>query len=278
MACTNDKELETVVDKIMIYENYAYDQLWFNKIVLAGGDTFPPRRGSPFFVFEGEITNRKIMQQLPYFEHVRLWASRRNLNAMTFNRAISRGAGFVSYSGHGFEHGWGTYRPNSLKKKMDLTQPLYYTPFIKNLRNKNKLPIIFFDACLTAKLDFNITDLEEYYSKFIKFLVLFTKLDYDPSHFYPCFAWSFVVKENGGAIATIGSTRTAYTWVDKDGVYAGAGYLDVQFFKSYNEGVSLGEMFTQAQNNYMNNAFKDYFTIEEFILLGDPSLRVGGYP
>ncbi len=276
LACTNQDEVDIVVNKIINYENTAYNQLWFKKIVLAGGDTFPPSKGSLPFVYEGEITNRKVSQQLPDFEHIKLWASKHNLNAITFNRAISKGAGFVSYAGHGFEHGWGTYRPNSLRRKMGITQPLYYTPFVKYLRNQNKLPIIFFDACLTAKLDFNITDLDEYYHKTVRFLTIFTRLDYDPSIFYPCFAWSFVKKENGGAIATVGSTRTAYTLVDKDGVYAGAGYLDVHFFKAYEEGVTAGEMLTRAQNDYINNVFRDYFTIEEFILLGDPSLGVGG--
>ena len=85
-------------------------------------------------------------------------------------------------------------------------------------------------------------------------------------------------EENGGSIATIGATRPAYTNVDKDGVYAGAGYLDVHFFKSYQEGITVGEMLTQAQNDYINYVGKDFFTIEEFILLGDPSLKVGGYP
>lgn len=31
-----------------------------------------------------------------------------------------------------------------------------------------------------------------------------------------------------------------------------------------------------GQNDYIDNVGMDYFTIEEFILLGDPSLRVGG--
>jgi len=35
-------------------------------------------------------------------------------------------------------------------------------------------------------------------------------------------------------------------------------------------------MLTLAQNDYIDNVGMDYFTIEEFILLGDPSLRVGG--
>ncbi|MCK5112361.1 MAG: hypothetical protein KAQ84_02345 [Thermoplasmatales archaeon] len=274
ISCTNENELDIVVNKIINYEEEAYDQIWFKKIILAGGDTFPLANGAPPFVFEGEITNTKVAQHLSDFTHVKLWASRRNLNAITFNRAISKGAGFVSYSGHGFEHGWGTYRPNAIIKKRMI---IYYSPFIKGIKNNHKLPVVFFDACLTAKLDFNITDLEEYYPRLIKLLLIFTKLDYDPSVFYPCFAWCFLKKEDGGAIATIGATRSAYTWVDKDGVYAGAGYLNVHFFKAYEEGVTAGEMLTHAQNDYINNVWRDYFTIEEFLLLGDPSLMVGGY-
>jgi hypothetical protein len=112
----------------------------------------------------------------------------------------------------------------------------------------------------------------------MNFFTFLRILEDDPNIFYTCFAWSFIKKEGGGAIATIGSTRTAYTHVDKDGVYAGAGYLDVHFFKSYKEGITAGEMLTQAQNEYIHYAFKDFFTIEEYILLGDPSLMVGGQP
>lgn len=278
LACRTSDEVDTIVDKIITYENTAYNQIWFNKIILAGGDTFPPGKGAPFFVYEGEITNKKVAQQLPEFEKVFLWSSKRNLNALAFNRAISKGAGFVSYAGHGFEHGWGTYRPNALRGKMGLTHPLYYTPLVKFLRNGHKLPIIFFDACLTAKLDFNISDLENYYPNSPLILRLLTGRIYNQSEYFTCFAWSFLIHKNGGAIATIGATRPAYTFVDKDGVYAGAGYLDVQFFNAYEEGVTVGEMFTQAQIQYLNNVGKDYFTIEEYLLLGDPSLRVGGYP
>ena len=84
--------------------------------------------------------------------------------------------------------------------------------------------------------------------------------------------------EGGGCVANIGATRPAYTYVDKDGVYAGAGYLDVHFFKAYEEGITVGEMLTHAQLDYLNYVGKDYFTVEEYLLLGDPSLMVGGYP
>jgi hypothetical protein len=264
LPCSNSEEVDTVVNKIITYEETTYNQIWFKKIILAGGDTFPPRRLSDFFVFEGEITNQKVAQQLPGFEQVKLWATKRNLNAITFNRAINKGAGFLSYAGHGFEHGWGTYRPNSLTR----SRINYFTPYLRFLDNQHKMPIIFFDACLTAKLDFNISDLESYFPLLTKFGKIITGNNLTPNDHIPCFAWEFIKKEEGGAIATIGATRTAYTYVDKYGVYAGAGYLDFAFFKAYGDGITLGEMFTKAQNDYINYVGKDYFTIEEFLILG----------
>lgn len=278
LACKNREDVEIVVDKIINYEEKTFDQIWFKRIVLAGGDTFPPAKGAPPFVYEGEITNMKVMQQLPDFEHIVLWASKHNLNALTFNHAINKGAGFVSYAGHGFEHGWATYKPNALKSQMGFRQPFYLTPFVKGLRNQYKLPIIFFDACLTAKLDYNITDVERYFPVLVKMMKKSSVFMYDPSIYITCFAWSFLIHRDGGAVAVIGATRPAYTFVDRDGVYAGAGYLDVHFFKAYDEGVTVSQMFTQAQIDYLNYVGKDFFTLEEFILLGDPSLRVGGYP
>lgn len=274
IPCRTSEELSTVLNKIITYETVTYNQIWFQKIILMGGDTFPLTKMSPPFVYEGEITNIKVGQQLPEFEQVRLWASTRNLHAWTFNREISKGAGFVSYAGHGFEHGWGTYRPNAI---IDGNLIFYYSPFLNALSNGHKLPIVFFDACLTAKLDFNITDLVGYYglkAQLIgRLLGGFTADDYfDP------FAWSMLKLEGGGCVANVGATRPAYTYVDKDGVYAGAGYLDVHFFKAYEEGVTAGEMLTSAQRDYLNNVGLDYFTIEEYMLLGDPSLMVGGYP
>jgi hypothetical protein len=151
------------------------------------------------------------------------------------------------------------------------------TPYIYFLRNKDKMPIVFFDACLTSKLDFDVSDLSGYYPTFVLFLNILTGNRYKPNDRIPTFSWAIMNLENGGAIATIGATRTAYTYVNKNGVFGGAGYLDVGFFKAYEEGITVGEMLSIAQNDYINNVGKDYFTVEEFALFGDPSLRVGGY-
>lgn len=273
LACTDVNEVTTVVNKIITYEQETASQIWFKRIVLAGGDTFPSYRGAPPFVYEGEITNTKVGQTLPSFAQTYLWTSKRNLHEWSFNREINKGAGFVTYAGHGFEHGWGTYRPNAITDSMII----YFIPYMNGLHNGNKLPIMFFDACLTAKLDFNVSTLQHYYPYIANLLVRIFKLSSNPSDNYECFAWDFVAKQNGGAIATVGATRSAYTWVDANGVYGGAGYLDVHFFASYHDGMTAGQMMTGAQNAYIQGVGLDYFTLEEFLLLGDPSLMVGGY-
>lgn len=277
LACRNIEEVDIVVNKIISYEKDTYEQNWFKKIILAGGDTFPPSKGSVPFVYEGEIVNEKVSQMLPDFEHIFLWSSKRNLNAITFNRAINDGAGFLSYAGHGFEHGWGTYKPNALSSRIGFPQPTYLTPYIQFLKNEEKLPIIFFDACLTAKLDYNLSDLAEYFKVF-EMLIKITGLKNDPYNHMPCFAWCFVMKEQGGAIAAIGATRPAYADVDSSGIHAGAGYIDWMFFDSYEDGINLGNMLSQAQIKYLTSKGRDYFTIEEYMLLGDPTLKTGGYP
>lgn len=272
LACTNTTEVQTVVGKIIAYETQTYGQEWFKTIVLAGGDTFPQAMGAPRGVYEGEITNSAVAKVIPSFTPKYLWTSHRNLHFWTFNKAINKGAGFVSYAGHGFEMGWGTYRPSAVIKSLIM----YYTPYERWLSNSEKLPIMFWDACLTAKLDFNVTNLQHYYPQLTNYLIRSGRVLNDSTINFPCFAWSFIKKTDGGAIGTVGATRTAYTHVDENGIYGGAGYLDVQFFAGYHDGVRLGQMMTSSQVGYINGVGPDYFTLEEFILLGDPSLMVGG--
>ena len=122
--------------------------------------------------------------------------------------------------------------------------------------------MVFFDACLTAKLEYYMLGLED----------------------IPCFAWALVKKPDGGAIATIGATETATTSVDADGPHGQAGYLDLHFFQAYEPGRPVGEMLVQAKHDYLNDVAagqaNDRFymmTIEQFQVMGDPSLAVGGY-
>ncbi len=253
LACKNVLEVNVVVNKIIQYESRTGN--WFKRLLVIGGDTFPG-----WGVIEGEFVTEKTAEILSDFSTTKLWATLDNLKPLNIHIELSKGYGFVHYSGHGFEYGISTHPVGS-----EEWIGTYVTPYATMLFNGYKLPVIFFDACLTAKLDFNSSDLRD---------------DGIPIPFnmkFPCFAWYLVRKPLGGAIATIGATRIAFTFVDSSGVHAGASRLALDFFSAYHNTSILGEMFVEAQLAYIENAGKGYFTLEEFVLLGDPSLKVGGY-
>lgn len=243
LPCRNKIDVLITVNKIIDYETQSYGEPWCNKIILMGGDTFPNHG-----VVEGEVVTEKISQQMSSFESVKLWTSTGNYGPLKINSAITSGACFVSYSGHGYEFGFGTSPPN-VDERIE-----YYTPYTLGMLNSKKYPVIFFDACSTSKLDYTIGGIK-----------------------IPCFAWYLVKKPVGGAVATIGATRVAYTHVDHQGVHGGAGLLNVNFFKAYEPGIAVSEMLVSTQNDYINQVGLDCLTLEEFTLIGDPSLKIGGY-
>jgi len=53
--------------------------------------------------------------------------------------------------------------------------------------------------------------------------------------------------------------------------------MSIEFFNNYKNSETLGQMMTKGQNAYITDVPDDEFTVEEFILLGDPSLKIGGY-
>ena len=260
LACASVEEVTLVVDKIIHYETETYGSDWFNTMIFIGGNTFRWSPGN-----DGEDNNEILMGIMSGFTPQVIWTSLGNFNRLTISKTISDGAGFLDYSGHGFEHGMGTYTPSGLQMKY------YFTRYIKDLQNGYKLPIMFFDACLTAKIDYVLQDILDYREYFI-FNILATLLHINTSQRLPCYAWAFVNHENGGAIATIGATRTAYGGID-----SGAGKMSIEFFSAYESSSYLGEMMTQMQNGYITDVHDDPFTVEEFILLGDPTLKIGGY-
>ena len=58
---------------------------------------------------------------------------------------------------------------------------------------------------------------------------------------------------------------------------SGAGKMSIEFFSGYEISEYLGQMVTQMQNKYITDVPGDLFTVEEFILIGDPTLKIGGY-
>jgi hypothetical protein len=261
LPCEKTAEVKTVVNKIIHYETETAGASWFKNIILIGGDTFPGWDG-----YEGEEQNQITEKIMSEFTPIQLWTSDGTFSARALNQVLNKGAGFIDYSGHGFEIGIATHPPDS----NDSTWIGYHTNNLLGALNGYKLPIIFFDACLTAKLDFNISELIGYASVNAQLFV--DRFSFISSRLFPAFAWCMVKKRNGGAIATIGATRTAFGDLDY-----GCGYFAIHFWQAYNTSEKVSQMLTQAQIDYIINIPFDRFTVEEFILLGDPSLQIGGY-
>lgn len=259
LACDSLDEVKVVIDKIIHYETESFGQEWFKNMIFIGGDTFADYPG-----YEGEEHNQKVMQIMSDFKSMCLWSSKGNFNRRMVAQTFLEGAGFVDCMVHGNVN---VLSPDEINSKN------YFTRYIRDLLNGYKLPIVFLDACKTAKLDMTYMDLYGV-PKIVRILLTIFLSDKQPS----CFAWSLVKHEGGGAIASIGQTHSGFSLTDDSGEYWGSDKFTEDFFRAYSENVTLGEMMTHAQISYITEYPFDDLTVEIFILLGDPSLKIGGYP
>jgi hypothetical protein len=111
-----------------------------------------------------------------------------------------------------------------------------------------------------------------------------------------CFGWYIVRQPQGGAIASIGNTGTGYGRTSNQGDIDGdgindpdcieglGGYLETLFFKAYGQKncTYVGDAWQQAITDYLliypgMKDQSDAKTVEQWVLLGDPSLKIGGY-
>jgi hypothetical protein len=290
LACMFKSEVKTMVEKIINYENDGTDSSWFNKIILVGGDTFDKSWESGTDYNEGEEANKKAMEYMSDFNSVKIWSTLGNLETETIISEINKGSGFLYFVGHGNPSSWATHLNGD------------YSNWTGNFKNKNmpsltnigKYPILMVGGCHNS--EFDVTPLN-----FIKGILSegFKFFMYNENHiggYYlrkfvlECWSWVFV-KVPGGAIASIGSV--GYGGVNigdynnnsiPDCVEGMDGWFETQFFKLYNiENIDvLGQTYSQTITDYVNNFPTDTNRydckiVETHVLLGDPSLKIGGY-
>lgn len=290
LPCRNIVEVNFIVNKIISYEKKPADLSWFKKMVVVGGDPYDDQ-GTNYL--EGELIGEKALLYMTGFEQQRLFASNRemnpNLTPKTQNiiREINEGCGFLFFDGHGGPSWWNTYWPGEFDSLIQNGGITIYQ--FSQLQNNEKLSICIVGGCHSNQ--FNIS-------------LLLTILDPLNKHFMwsygvpipECLGWSLTVKPNGGSIATIGNTALGYEaggevgdlngdgLNEPDCVEALCGYLETHFFKAYsvNQIGILGKTWCTAINDYlfiypgMEN-ISDAKTIEQWVLFGDPSLKIGGY-
>ncbi|MEM2715274.1 MAG: C25 family cysteine peptidase [Candidatus Thermoplasmatota archaeon] len=264
LPCRSKFELKIMIDKIISYENRATSK----KAVLVAGDNFEQEG------YEGEIVTDKTASYLPSYEIKKVYASMMDVNPENIKNALGNGATFMHFHGHGSPISWSTHKPENFdkwEKGLDVLD----LPFFTN----KEYPIVVIGGCHTAMFNISMTDFP------------WTSGFPSPADLT---SW-FIKKINGGAIAGMGYTcfpvATPGEEGDLDGdgineddsVESGYGYMELNVFKAYSEGKSLlGETWHYAVSKYVEKFKLPYqpwhlHTIHGFVLLGDPTLKIGGY-
>ncbi len=280
LACRNACEVGTVVKKIIKYETSTAAKEWFKRLILVGGDSVPTDDN----YYEGEIeTNLSASYMQPLgFDITRLWTSTGALKIQRdLIREINRGAGFIHLSGHGTPMVCSTFSPHNETWVDGL-----YTFNMYRLRNRNMLPIVVVGVCHSSQFNVTFLNFFKYFiAERLKFFIsnddylgAFWKGEWSPE----CWSWRMASKRNGGAIAVIGNTALGYIYPGEYTLNGLQGWIDPRFF--YEIGVqgktTLGQAHTQVIIDYAKNFPVhtdriDCKTIQQWTLLGDPSLKIG---
>ncbi len=283
LPCKNRLEAKIIVNKIINYEKKTYGKDWFKNIVTVGGNTHPKWCSEN----GGEADLEKALGYMTDFNKSRLYVSKENLNRVNFIKSINKGCGFLALSGHGNPPFWITH-----KSKNKGSIPKISTYHLNLLFNMYKLPICIASGCRNSAFDTNLVNL--------------IKHPYESFYWMDCIPNCWMVKINkiltGGSIASIGSTGLGYTKYEPitGGRADGWSYMIPRFFYEYNvkKTSTLGDIWSNSIKNYLkefsidwNTPSLDYKpgpmkpkpdvinarTVQQFILLGDPTLRIGGY-
>ncbi len=268
LPCRNVIEVRRVVKKIIKYETGKCSDSWFKKMIVVAGDTYPDKTD----YFDGEVYTQEALDIMNDFKPVKLWTSDGSLtDAKDVVKELNKGCGFIWFSGHGNPKSWATHPPNS--------SDWIYGLKILNIRfliNREKLPV-----CITGSGCFNsMFNISIFYSPRVYGLPI--------KH---CFSWALVIQKFGGSIATIGATAFSYETPDINTGYGGIEWLDLHFFEQYkiNGKDILGETWSNTVTSFLQNCSIDWNdnsstgsalvckNVEQWLLFGDPSLKIGGY-
>jgi len=268
LPCRNKKDVTIIVNKIINYELGDFSDAWFKKMVVVAGDTYPDKTE----YIDGEVYTQMAIDYMPGFIPIRLWTSDGSLtNSWDTVKEINQGCGFIYFSGHGNPASWATHPPNDESIWID-GMKIRYMPF---LFNKNTLPV-----CITGSGCFNS--------------MFNVSLFHHPFSVYPipkCWSEAMLLNAHGGSIATIGPTAFSYESPDVSSNRGGIEWLDIHFFKQYgmNHIDNLGEVWGKTIASFLDNFSVNWNdqditgdaiivkNAQQWLLMGDPTLQIGGY-
>jgi peptidase C25-like protein len=249
------------------------------------------------------------------FEKEIYWCSNGKLNEPNdVIESFSQGWGFTFFSGHGSPGYWGDQYPGIPGNRqfgsvhgLVVSNLQSYPPFItetpiwpmKELANDGQFPITVVGGCHNSLFNVSlIPSAIHYYTALLgRNNWMWTYLTAVPQ----CWSWYIVQLPNTGSIACMGNTGLGWGWEGEFcTVGAGDGWISSEFFRQYGEHYgedgyeTLGQVYQQTQTSYVTT-FKDYTlpecwwfpdlgwdaidaqAVEQWVLFGDPSLKIGGY-
>jgi len=248
--------------------------------------------------YEGELECEKAHDYIPdTYEETRLWTSNGLWTGMQdVIDEFSTGYGLVYFAGHGNPMSWGDHLPaipggrddgmiNGLKNinldfglaryESEEGDPLF--PMDK-LTNGYKQAVTLIGGCHNSMIDCSLSKLLIEPND-----VLFTVLH---GAWVPeCYDWWLARMPQGGAMTTIGCSGLGYGYLAENSVEGLGGWINPEFFRIFveyaDDGVdTVGAVYTHTLINFTRGEAPlggHAKTTKEWVLLGDPTLKIGGY-
>jgi hypothetical protein len=272
------------------YGNITDIKVWINNSI--GETVFTDYRNDTEMYYEGEWAcgqktlygrGGALYYTPPGFEKIELWTSNGLFTgAKSFTDSIDEGSGFLFVSGHGSPTIWCNHLAGVPGNRhhshvtgahtIDLWTGGPIFP-MDTLSNKYKTPVTLVGGCHNSQ--FNVSLIPT----ILKWSKLWTYGTAAPE----CWSWWLTRVPKKGSLATIGNTGLGYGVIGKDCTTFGLdGGICIEFFEQYNNGrVILGDTYIQTQKTYCSQfdmKLQEHGkTISQWVLSGDPSLKIGGY-
>ncbi len=288
LACRSEREVTTVVEKIITYEEIKAAESWFKHMLLIGGDTYP--YDGNYDGCEAEIDTNLSASYMDGFTFTRLWASTGALTGQSVvEDAINDGAGLIHMAGHANPSCLVTHPPHDedgrivILQMYDIKNPMNMHP---KLNNNDMLPVILIGGCHNSQFNVSLMNIIKGIMEYgIKGMFLESPYKFYYMEWVPkCFSWWLTSNPNGGAIATMGNTGLGMGIGGQNYVTGLDGWLFPRFFYHYGQdgeehiGMAHSSAITDYVNEFdINTDSEDRQMIQQWALLGDPSLMIGGY-
>jgi hypothetical protein len=278
LPCTTVNEVNVVVNKILTYESTGPDEKpWYKTFIGIGGKTFNYWAGKPDGEYLCDLAAEYMTNVIPNLNLVKVYSTNRDVGGFVpdkkgISAAITQGAGFVDFQGHGSPIAWNTIWFDGEYDNHDWVGGILVSDFWR-ISNGEKQPVVIVGGCHNAMYNISIIP---------------GMLDKAGTSYFVygwpapiCFSWGLVVKPRGGAIASTGCTGYGFGG-ETDNPNEKSGALEANFFWQIgnNNVTNLAKVHCQAIAKYINEnsiAQLDAFCITNWALFGDPSLKLGGY-